>query len=119
MWGHKVINLLWKEQIEGGGIGRPPNKELHKDGYLSLVYWTHNLLRIDTVVSFPLTCGELSRSGLSGLISRVVCMGTYRMSYGAWWHYIENLYPLVHGVVPHSSTLCRGVQRYVFVCSRA
>lgn len=57
-WSHMLISLLWQELVGGGGISRPPDKALHGDDALPLVYLTLELLTIGTIVSFPLTCEE-------------------------------------------------------------
>jgi len=68
--GHRVILLLWQELVGGGGIGRSPNRALHGDGALLLVYWAHKPLRIGTVVSIMLAYGEINRTGLLGQMRR-------------------------------------------------
>jgi len=73
VWGtcfYRMISLLWQELVGGGGIGKPPDRVLYGDSSLSLVYWTHELLRIRSVVLFMLACEELCRLGLSRMMRR-------------------------------------------------
>lgn len=64
-WNHKVTSLLWQELVGGGGIDRLSDRALYGESDVLLAYGMQGLLRIGAIVSFPLACGESSRSGLS------------------------------------------------------
>jgi len=66
VWDHRIINILWQDLVGGGSIDKPPDRALYGDSALSLMYWTRELLRIDTLVLFPLACEELGHSCLLG-----------------------------------------------------
>lgn len=78
-----MISLLWKNLVGGGCIGRQPDRELHGYDALSLVYGTLELLRIDTIVSFPLACEESDHSSLSGKMGR--CSPHHGGLLTEWW----------------------------------
>ena len=56
--------------VGGGGIGKPPERVLYGDDSLSLVSWTHEPLRIGSIVLFMLACEEFGHLGLSGMMRR-------------------------------------------------
>ena len=57
-WSHRVISLLWQELVGGGGIDRPPYREVRRDGALLWEYGTLDLWRIGEVMSLSLACEE-------------------------------------------------------------
>ena len=39
-WGHRMINILWRELVRGGGMGRPPHRILYGDDVVPLRFRT-------------------------------------------------------------------------------
>lgn len=67
---HKMISILQQEFVRGGGIGKPPNRELYGHDFLLLMYWLGDPLRIHVTPIFPLACVELGRLSLLGQMKR-------------------------------------------------